>query len=117
MKRHLPEFVYGYHGCDESVAKRILEAGDQMSPSYNAYDWLGSGIYFWEDAPERALQWAVEMKKPKPTVLGAVIELGNCLNLLDVASHFEIAGTYQALIDSGAELPKNKKRVHPLPCP
>ena len=116
MKRHLPEFVYGYHGCDESVAKRILEAGDQMSPSYNAYDWLGSGIYFWEDAPERALQWAVEMKKPKPTVLGAVIELGNCLNLLDVASHFEIAGTYQALIDSGAELPKNKKRVHPLDC-
>ena len=116
MKRLQPEFVYAYHGCDESVAKRILESGDPMSPSYNAYDWLGSGIYFWEDAPERALQWAVEMKKPKPAVLGAVIELGNCLNLLDVSSHEEIAGTYQALIDSGAELPRNRKRVHPLDC-
>ena len=78
---HRPEFVYGYHGCDESVAKRILEGSDPLSPSYNAYDWLGSGIYFWEDAPERAMQWAVEMKKPHPAVVGAVIELGNCLNL------------------------------------
>ena len=82
---HRPEFVYGYHGCDESVAKRILEGNDPLSPSYNAYDWLGSGIYFWEDAPERAMQWAVEMKKPHPAVVGAVIELGNCLNLLGVA--------------------------------
>lgn len=56
---HRSEIVYGYHGCDESVAKRILEGRDPLTPSYNAYDWLGSGIYFWEDAPERAMQWAV----------------------------------------------------------
>ena len=32
MKRYHPEFVYGYHGCDESVAKRILESGDPIFP-------------------------------------------------------------------------------------
>ena len=69
MTSHRPEFVYGYHGCDESVAKRILEGDDPLSPSYNAYDWLGSGIYFWEDAPERAMQWAVEMKKPQSVIM------------------------------------------------
>lgn len=63
MMSHRPEIVYGHHGCDESVAKRILEGRVPLTPSYNAYDWLGSGIYFWEDAPEMTM-WAVRGRLP-----------------------------------------------------
>jgi hypothetical protein len=50
---------------------------------------LGHGLYFWEDSCDRAWKWAEEeAKKPqsnikKSAVLGAVIDLGNCLNLID----------------------------------
>ena len=50
-------FVLGYHGCDEKIGERIL-AGRHVSLSRNAYDWLGTGAYFWENSPERALSWA-----------------------------------------------------------
>ena len=48
--------VLGYHGCDREVGERILGGGGHLQPSENDYDWLGSGIYFWEDNPRRALE-------------------------------------------------------------
>ena len=51
--------VLGYHGCDREVGERILGgSGGHLQPSENDYDWVGSGIYFWEDNPRRALEWA-----------------------------------------------------------
>ena len=38
--------VIAYHGCDESVVRRVLLTGDHLSASENDYDWLGYGIYF-----------------------------------------------------------------------
>lgn len=86
--------VLGFHGCDEQTAIKILNGADQV-PSQNEYDWLGAGLYFWEDSKSRALRWAAdEARKPnskikKPAVLGAVINLGACLNLID-AEHLEL---------------------------
>ena len=51
--------------------------------------WLGHGTYFWEDSPSRAEQWARAesqrhgSKITYPAVLGAIIDLGNCLSLMD----------------------------------
>ena len=81
--------VFGYHGCDKSVADRVLGGGDFRS-SENDYDWLGRGIYFWEHGPARALEWAREehhrnpAKVTKPAIIGAVIHLGRCFDLLDM---------------------------------
>lgn len=79
-------FVLGYHGCDKSVGDALL-AGVDFRPSENDYDWLGSGIYFWETNPERGLNWARELQHRRseikePFVVGAVIDLGFCLDLL-----------------------------------
>lgn len=91
----LPSFVLGFHGCDESVAQQVLSGTTKLRPSKNSYDWLGSGIYFWENSPERALEYAnLIMAHPgrckeiisTPAVLGAVITTGHCLNLLDFKS-------------------------------
>jgi hypothetical protein len=79
-------FVLGYHGCDASVAEDLL-SNRPFVLSNNIYDWLGSGIYFWEANPLRGLEFAREAsrRKPKtvsrPAVVGAVIDLGYCLDL------------------------------------
>ena len=91
MYSSFPLMVFGFHGCDRETGEAILSGkAPHLSPSQNTYDWLGSGIYFWENSPLRALQWAEECKScPKqskghikdPFVLGAIIQLGNCLDL------------------------------------
>jgi hypothetical protein len=84
--------VIGYHGCDRAVAARVLAGRVQLNLSRNAYDWLGEGIYFWEHGPERAREWAIEQAKlsgtkiKEPSVLGATINLGECLDFLDTAN-------------------------------
>lgn len=77
--------IIGFHGCDEDVANKVVMGEDNLKASENDYDWLGHGVYFWENNQERALQWAVDNSKRKgsniknPAVLGAVIDLGFCL--------------------------------------
>ncbi|AZO16055.1 hypothetical protein EOA27_00535 [Mesorhizobium sp. M2A.F.Ca.ET.037.01.1.1] len=77
-------FVLGYHGCDKSIADAAI-AGGKLKSSAEKYDWLGPGAYFWEGDPRRALEWAQDRHKrgkiKHPAVLGAVIDLGNCLDL------------------------------------
>lgn len=92
MYSSLPSFVLGFHGCDKSVADKVISGKAHLNYSKNSYDWLGNGIYFWENNPQRALEYAQSIKKhpercqekiTKPDVIGAVIDLGHCLNLLD----------------------------------
>lgn len=77
-------FVLGYHGCDRAAARRILEGGP-FTPSVEDFDWLGPGAYFWENDPQRALEWAIAKQArgrcDDPCVVGAVIDLGHCLDL------------------------------------
>jgi hypothetical protein len=85
LSRLSPTFVLGYHGCDAATAERIFAGKDGIRHSKNDYDWLGTGSCFWEGDPERAMHWARDQQKLKkinsPTAVGAVIDLGNCLNL------------------------------------
>src|SRR5471032_1974201 len=87
-----PTFVLGYHGCDRDVAERVLGGSASLLESANEYDWLGRGIYFWENSATRALEWARAARaNPKitrhavkePAAIGAIIDLGNCLDLLE----------------------------------
>lgn len=109
--------VLGYHGLDESIGRKIVSGQKQLLPSENDYDWLGHGIYFWENSLVRAQQWAVKQSKGKktsvnnPFAIGAVIDLGNCLDLLDQQWLDFVGETYkimaQELEFEGKELPQN----------
>ena len=77
-------------------------------PSNNSYDWLGNGIYFWENSLDRAQEWAESYcsrynrnhpneNKKIPAVIGAVICLGHCLDLTDYASAEILKTVYQIL--------------------
>lgn len=113
MYQKLPNLVLGFHGCDESVFERVIYRGEPMKKSENSYDWLGHGIYFWEQNKQRASDWAKKSSKiKKPAVIGAVIDLGRCLNLMDDSSSEWLKKGYQILEirceAAGIELPKNR---------
>jgi hypothetical protein len=110
-------YVLGYHGCDLALAREVVLGEKLLVPSVNNYDWLGHGIYFWEDSPGRAMRWAQEESKKAgsriktPCVLGAVIDLGNCLNLIDAEFLDVVRSTHErfekTVVESGVEMPKN----------
>jgi hypothetical protein len=110
--------VLAYHGCVEPLGARLLAGRVSITAwpwSRNQWDWLGHGIYFWEYAPSRALRWA-EAKARRtggaPSVIGAVVQLGRCLDLTDIANTESLAIAYQqvraAYEAAGRELPRNR---------
>ena len=122
MKRGLyanrPNLTIGFHGCDQSVVDKVIAGKENLLASTNDYDWLGSGIYFWENNEERALEWAVELSKrpgstvKQPAVIGAIIDLGYCFDLTDTAYLKELKKSYDFALEfsriSGIPLPINK---------
>lgn len=83
MSRLATSFVLGFHGCDRAVAEKVVSGSEPLKASDKDFDWIGPGIYFWEADQQRALEWAQQHRAryPNPTVIGAVIDLRNCLDL------------------------------------
>jgi hypothetical protein len=76
-------WVYGYHGTSRSRADKIIAEGFQ--PSTNGYDWLGTGVYFWQDVPNAARDWVQKMYSQEPAVIKSRLRLDStCLDLLDM---------------------------------
>ncbi len=74
--------------------ENVIFKNQQLKASENSYDWLGHGIYFWEQNLQRASEWAKRRYGKDAAVIGAVIDLGNCLNLTDSASSNFLKGGY-----------------------
>lgn len=81
-----PSVVPGFHGTTKTIAESVLCDSGALEISNNDYNWLGKGIYFWEGDPSRAMLWAENkcarrVPVEQPAVVGAIIDLGNCLTL------------------------------------
>lgn len=108
--------IIGFHGCDESVCHSLLNHPDKIEKSEKPYDWLGNGMYFWENNYERALEWAKDKAKrgeiEKPAVIGAILSLDYCFDLLDSRYIKMIQAYHSLMVESytllGREIPKNK---------
>jgi hypothetical protein len=107
-------FILAYHGCDHEIAESLL-SGKPFQPSENGYDWLGSGIYFWQENPARAQSWAYELERrgmlKVPVVVGAVINLRNCLDLVSGAGIATVKEAHKSLVQAshslGRQMPTN----------
>ena len=97
------------------VAGIVDENGELTEP----YAALGKAYvqYFWETDPIRAMEWAEQAaKRPSssvknPAVIGAVIDLGNCLDLTNRKSQPFLRLGYEKLqeycLKNGVEMPQN----------
>jgi hypothetical protein len=110
--------AFGFHGTDPAVADRLVRgelAVADWNASTNEYDWLGRGIYFWEYAPDRARAWA-----GKGGVVGAIIQLGLCLDLTDIKYTDMLARAYVELATRTRRrkkaLPENRGKRRDLDC-
>lgn len=115
-------WVYGYHGTSMDRATAIIESG--FNPSNNEYDWLGKGIYFWQDAPKRAWQWAQSTHPDNPAVVKSRLRLDrSCLDLLDIGYFPLLKTMYNGFITSYTQqnltIPQQKpdrSKAHRLDC-
>jgi hypothetical protein len=53
-----PNTLIGFHGCDLDTRNKLVNNPDYIEISKKPYDWLGHGMYFWENNYTRAMQWA-----------------------------------------------------------
>ena len=101
--------VIGYHGTRVKTADRLV-AGEAFDPSDEEDEWFGKGIYFWEHAFQQAWWWARRRHHSSrlpllsigtlniawwwarrrhhssPAVIGAIIRLGYCFDLVDTGN-------------------------------
>lgn len=90
--------------------------GAAILQSDRDYDWLGPGAYFWESDPARALEWAewkVEIGDyRRAAVVGAVIDLRNCLDLVSREDVELLRAAHKSFIalqmKGGLPIPKNR---------
>ncbi|MDE7181529.1 MAG: hypothetical protein K2O41_00670 [Clostridia bacterium] len=117
----IPQLVFGFHGCDESVRDKILNSeSEHLLQSEHDYEWLGHGVYFWMGDPMRALEWAQEGQKKKPNkiknpaVIGAIIDLGRCLNLSERECIEDLRFAHRELkkniLQAGLKMPTNVRQ-------
>ncbi|MBV8184798.1 MAG: hypothetical protein JOY76_08930 [Hyphomicrobiales bacterium] len=105
MHKLSTSFVLGFHGCDKSIADVLID-GEEFHASENDHDWLGWGIYFWEANPARGLEFAHALQKRRvgkpnaikePYVVGAVIDMGFCLDLMTSTGIAAVKAAHESL--------------------
>ena len=102
------------------MGERALRGEVDLLQSDKEYDWLGPGVYFWENDPRRAKEWAEDKAArshyAEPFVIGAVIDLGNCLDLL-VRDNLELLRSAYDNLEArmtaaGSPMPENGDLKH-----
>jgi hypothetical protein len=107
--------VHGFHGTSEANAESILRNG--FRPSENPYDWLGAGVYFFQDAPHAAHNYAEKYCQEnggEPTVLRSRVRLASCIDLFDTALNDTFRAIYETCSQANESLPENNGGFRPL---
>lgn len=107
--------VVAFHGTRRSTAEKLV-AGVPFGQSENDDDWLGHGIYFWEYAPQQAWWWAERRYgKQDAAVVGALVRLGRCIDLLDPSNAellVQAHGHLEAALKGAGQKLKNNANTH-----
>lgn len=108
-----------FHGTRRETAEKLVR-GEPFGPSTNDDDWLRHGIYFWEFAPQQAWWWAERRYGSEAAVVGALLRLGQCIDLLDPRNTELLRRAYGEVeataAQAGIELPNNANNHKYLDC-
>lgn len=95
----------GYHGTHVDHLESIF--ADGLRYSTNEWDWLGDGVYFFQDSPFRAREWAEQHHGPaNAAVLRATIRLESCVDLLDIAWWPTLSSSHRQFVEREKVLPR-----------
>lgn len=121
--------IIGFHSCDKDIGIGIIKGEIPLNLSTNSWDWLGKGIYFWELNPSMALDYAIRSAEREqfnkipintPFVIGAIIELGECLNLTQMDALPILKSAYEEVEllfkNNSKPIPKNDDNNRKLDC-
>jgi hypothetical protein len=111
--------ILGYHGTPPVDGLRVVQGLEPLSPSTNTDDWLGRGDVLLGTRPAasaavgRAGEEAAEVGRDV-AVLGALLHLGNCFDLLDPPNVTTLRTHYDDYVSieraAGRPLPVNVRR-------
>ncbi|GHC88120.1 hypothetical protein GCM10007320_34990 [Pseudorhodoferax aquiterrae] len=117
--------LLGFHGCDVTTRDDLLTGRlGGLSPSENKYDWLGPGVYFFENDMDRARAFAqsacdyperLYTRRPiaTPAVVGAVLCVSRSIDMTTQAGMTVWQHAYLQLLSmseaSGEPMPTNEE--------
>lgn len=116
------QLLLAYHGCDITTRDELVARHmPTLDSSNNVYDWLGPGIYFFENDPQRAMNFAkasaqhpdrMYTKRPiaTPAVVGAVICVTSCIDMSNQVGLTEFSLVLSALQAQGTTLAANDEQ-------
>jgi len=108
--------VIGYHGTRLNYVEKILRDGFNLSK--NEYDWLGDGVYFFQDGYLLAKEWSYKLHKENGVVMGAKINLESCMDLVDSGWSKFLSAIHDELVnkikDDNSVPPYQSKGAHRL---
>lgn len=125
LYQRLPSYVLGFHGTENTLVSELVSGRQKhLAKSEGRFEWLGHGVYFWENDPQRGLEWARHGRAKKtvrePDVVGAIIDPGFCLDLTTRVGLDEVREAYGVLCDayelSGKTFPRNTGSRRELDC-
>lgn len=112
----MKKIIYGYHGTSVIAAESILKVG--FKQSVNEYDWLGDGVYFFQDAPKMAWSWARRHHRDNASVIKAKINLDDCMDFLDIEWASFLPKMHDAFLKqlklANKEIPRQTSGAHRL---
>lgn len=101
----MPRTVRAFHGTTLTAARSITSGHAPWRPSANAHDWLGHGIYFFEESLSLAVDWALGVTRQiaslgqidSPAVIAADIDLTDCVDLCSGKWNANLSQIYSKL--------------------
>jgi hypothetical protein len=90
--------IIAHHGTHSCVGAKIEVDGFVIPTTSRNSLWLGKGVYFFQEAPNRAAKWAKEAalrysnrfgRHSEPMVYESEIDLTDCLDIFDI-SNFDL---------------------------
>lgn len=106
--------VTGFHGTSSLAADTILAEG--FLSSRNPFDWLGDGVYFFQDGSDDAWRWARKNFGEDAVVMRAEVDLDGCMDLLEREWFELLAYAHDAVVEqhrsAGLRLPKQGGLAH-----
>ncbi len=105
----------GHHGTTRAAADAIVREG--FKPSSNTFDWLGDGVYFFQEGRSRAQDWALKVAGSEEwAVIEAEIDLTDCMDLLERSWSELLSEARDAIVSqhrrAGLRLPKQDGLAH-----